>query len=570
MMPLWEALAPGGRLEAGHEHALRFACCWPSEPCPALSGLTRPEARRPGVVTLLSVREDNTGVLFELAPEARFYELVGEAARSLALARRIATLDLGALDRVDAITRQRPWGAALVAKEDATSSAKHVARLDGPSYGVALALAHASLLADLPVPADLVATAVLGLQGDVQPVQPASIPGKMRLVNDHALGVRRVLVHKSQEEEARRELHRGGVEVFGIASIAEAYAIAFPDLPATLGKRWAADLGLARRVAERLEREAIEDSHLVLDWKTMERSAQVLDGALAGFDLAPEDPSRRSAELTRRIARRHTGSDQVLLPWPTSVDLPRRHEVRARLLAHVVQSAADMDDPSQALRYAEDGIGHCRPRDERSPSDLRLAGAIGRALASAGEERRAADWLEDVVEDWFAIGREAEASFALCELVRLRGVLGDGDALDALRRTIDVALAASPDASAAYLLLALGRALVQTNRPTDGLAALADPRCAAVAVRSSLGNSRVRWSIRAKESLGDFESARHERAAASPGHPLLKLDEALAEPGQPDEALALLSRDDPEVRRVLRLAEGRRDAPLYVADHYRY
>jgi ATP-dependent Lon protease len=111
---------------------------------------------------------------------------------------------------------------------------------DGPSAGVALAVALVSLFADRPVRPDVALTGELSLRGHVLPVGGL----KEKLAAAAAAGVRRVIVPAASlaaAERAAPAAGRPGMEVVGAAHVRDALAAAFdPPLELEGGEAWAA------------------------------------------------------------------------------------------------------------------------------------------------------------------------------------------------------------------------------------------------------------------------------------------------------------------------------------------
>jgi ATP-dependent Lon protease len=111
---------------------------------------------------------------------------------------------------------------------------------DGPSAGVALAVALVSLFADRPVRPDVALTGELSLRGHVLPVGGL----KEKLAAAAAAGVRRVIVPAASlaaAERAAPAAGRRGMEVVGAAHVRDALAAAFdPPLELEGGEAWAA------------------------------------------------------------------------------------------------------------------------------------------------------------------------------------------------------------------------------------------------------------------------------------------------------------------------------------------
>lgn len=89
--------------------------------------------------------------------------------------------------------------------------------IEEPAADLAMALALASSVRDLPVPADLIAIGELGLSGEVRTVSQLTA----RLREAQKLGFRRALVPKSVR---RHEPYPEGIEVIAVRSIREAIA----------------------------------------------------------------------------------------------------------------------------------------------------------------------------------------------------------------------------------------------------------------------------------------------------------------------------------------------------------
>src|SRR5690606_14886523 len=98
--------------------------------------------------------------------------------------------------------------------------------LSGDSFGLSFALSAASLLSDVPVPADVAASAVLRPDGTLGPVE--GLGAKLEVLCSNALGVRRLLVAGEQEGDARWAA-RGRLEIVGCGNLAEALRHVFPE-----------------------------------------------------------------------------------------------------------------------------------------------------------------------------------------------------------------------------------------------------------------------------------------------------------------------------------------------------
>lgn len=235
------------------------------------------------------------------------------------------------------------------------------------------------------------------------------------------------------------------------------------------------------------------------------------------------------------------------------------------LASHVVQSASDGDMtaiPAYAARAAAlDGV------DTRLEG-LKLQGAVGRARAAIGDFEGASALLRATLSRW--LERDpAQASYALCELLRVEGVLGRGGSVAALRdREVRAQLSAADSTTRAYVSLALGRALAQTGDPRGGLELL-EGELFDGDVPQHVKDAALRWRAVAARALGDVQRAREaverlELGDESDQRWLARLDAVVADAGAGadgaqaclDGLLAVAGGGD-EARRMLgRLAPG--------------
>lgn len=533
--------------------ALEHPSCWPHDP--TLAAAARAHGFSPPAGPAVGV-----GLLVAVAPEQGRATLLAlrSTLRPNPLAVPQGPVMRGALRRAEALCPATvPWlvpGAGFVSAGEweavrvFASGGGESLGADGSSFGLAMLLAVASAHLDEPIPADLLALATVDDAGRTGVVH--HLDHKLALVRGAALGVRRVLVTAAQRDEALR--HAGALEVVAVDDAVEALGVTFAGLSARLRDRWSSphEAAEAAEAAEAVLKLAlIPPRDRTIRWQAVAEAAQTLTEALH------HDPdAQERARFARAIAARHAG-DTGPLPWPSARLLEGlTTSRRLRCIAQGVQAAADAGD-LEALartRSAQDLVA-----DPTSPAReaLELQGAIGRAFATLRDYPAARACLEAAVAGWWALDAEEHASYALGELVRVCGVLGDASGLDrALRRVRDYTRAHPRETvSLAYLALAEGRALVQVGRPAEALAVLSPlgDQVLPPHVRAAM----LRWQANAHAALGDRTSAAALRATAATfadvagARSLVALDAALEAPTDDptlEAALAALIAERPQ------------------------
>jgi len=512
--------------------------------------------------------------------------LSGDARAALELASRIVVRELPLLP----VAARSPVGfreegpppvrlalVALLRDEEAP------VQLDGPSYGLALLLAAVSWHIGQPVPADLCALGTIDAAGMVGGV--GELRDKLLGLAGWGLGIRRLLVAPDQvaavqdllaTEPAFRE---AGLEVVPVRSAAVAIGIAFPDLAERLAESLAAPQD-QRDAAQRLFAGLVLDQgSLLLAPKAVLETCDLLQRLLGSAAAEADGSSLKLIEITRAVNLRHLGFP-ALIPWPDPEWLHSwRRPLRLRILAHLVQSAADCDEQAE-LDYFERARGQLSAPGEESLEELILLGALGRALAAVRQYPDAAALLRRAVVGFVELGQPYQASHSFCELCRVQGILGSEDPLTASWMQGIATDPRSPAGQLSFLRLARGRSLLQLGRPELAAEQL-DPRAIEHQWRLCplhVQQSRGRWWALTLDRLGLPAEAERERESLSADTEfrlLAALDRCLRDEEDPGSILEELQQNQDvgyEIRRLRRLASAgtlEEQAWVVVAE-YRY
>ena len=516
--------------------------------------------------------------LWRLEPGAAGDALVSfraDAALALDRADALARSELPLLASPDAVRRHPSWRARWLAGRQGPLPTV----LDGGSFGLAMGLAVVSSLVNQACPPHIVACAALGADGRLQPVD--GLADKLGLLVDLPLPAGEpwtVLVHPSQVADASG----AGAIVVPVQSLSEALEVVWGGadaLVALVATGWGSEESRERAAAS-LYRLVMEGAPRVLRWSAVAKATEAL------LDLSGEDAVwAADLDIARRIAHRHAGNP-LQIRIRDDLDGLRR-PLRLHLLAHEVQSAADgcAADWEESLAVASE---HVAAPNEEHAEDLMLLGAMGRALAAWGRYADAQGCLRRAVRGWLELGRELDASVALCELLRVVGVGGqlpDPEITGAVRLVRgDLRVSHS---SRSFLALAHGRALLQAGQTRAGIAELEGSAITWTATRPHVQASRHQWLAVAVYGEDPARSREHWRALerlaeATPSearyaHRLAELDRvALGEVGEEllVPALTRLLAEEDDGRRILRFSDTEdAEAPEQAAAlrrHWRY
>ncbi len=508
----------GGMVRSDLRVALSAPHAWPTDPTLAARaaavwgelGSAPPPRCGVGDVCLVSMRPaDGLGVLWRIRPaanpRARFFN--DEIRASLALARLRAQAKTPLFLDPHAAEPALGWEVEFVY----STSGDCPPNLEGRSYELSLCLAEVSRLLGVPVPSDVVASALVREDGQLE--LPGGLDRKAEAIARGGLGLMRFLIGPSREpgkEKRRLEALFAGegrpeITVLELASLDDAIAEVF----GIGGERGVAALTLQvdwAKLVPKLFGLALVDSRHLNDWSGVIRTARQ---AARQPEVECDPDLQMQARYTELIACRHQGAT-ACMEWPDDGWLSRQvKQNRLHLIAHLVQSAAD-SNLSVLADYVARASRFVTAPPENSAGDLVALGALGRAQAAGGLYASASALLRDVVENWFALHRPADASIPVCELLRLDGIRGDVDgvehALAAVAR-IEASLGAD-DKSKAYLSLAAGRALVQLQQPRRALGEHLDLTHADWSLAPSFAqSSRARWLARAQRAVGDRAGA---------------------------------------------------------------
>ncbi len=510
--------------------------CWPRDVARITAAQrlgASPRAQQVGETLLVAVTQDRLRTtLLHLARNTRhrthFEPLGHEARAALALAGALAPMSLTMLTMGTPSRPEGSWEISPVFIEGTGASA-HV---DGASFGLAMLLAHASEWLDEPVPADLVALAALCDDGRLARVD--GMAHKLAMVRATALGVRRVVVAADQEREARQ--HAGdALEVIAVDTAREAVARVFTDLDAKRRARWTEPSAIDAELDELFSLVLAPPRDASLHWPA------VVDLAASLETLVSEGIARDKAAFARSVAARHAGHTGELA-WPSErllSSLPP--SVRWRALAQGVQALVDSGHSD--VRERVSSVLRRLDGTDTTRETLELRGAVGRALTQLREYERARVVLSQAVDGWWEIYESGDASRALCELMRLCGVVGDAEGV---RRAHSKGRAferahSTKRASIAYLRWATGRALVQTGRAREALEAL--DAVALAGLEDHVIAGVLRWRANAHQALGDATQAselrtRAARTGVRGAAEFVALDAALASHEPSDETLS--------------------------------
>jgi tetratricopeptide (TPR) repeat protein len=537
----------------------------------------------PGETPLLAVA-GNQPSLWLLEPRPGRVEFIGSAKAALRVAEQRITRDLPLL--FDAATLPETWSARrLRTGEEQT--------LDGSSFGLSFCLAFASLMLAVPLSGDLVATAAVTADGDVEGVDEHGLGLKLRLVHEWAPGIRRVLVAAENCEFAERVTSELGAtfEVVPVRSLQGALESAFSGLIEALEAKF--DNARKKEHAARRLFELVRDgSQTLLSWHGVAASCRWLAERL------PEDSDAlREAEFAEAVARRHAGKElpcPVHLPWVEGMPRP----LRLRVIAHLVEhSRFHSKDEREVIReFAEQQLAS-RPLDD-GPEDLTALGALGRSYAVFREYPAAERSLRRALRGWRQVGLIEQSSFALSEWLRILGLQGRIDDLRNLlgeprEDNADAALsgyvteflaARISSLSRAFVRFALGRAFAQASAPAEALPFLdTSPELDWSLTPAHLQASRLRWfglalglqgeTARASEVLAELQALAKSCNEAEFAAALADIDRGLALNRDASAALDVLRRLEPQAIRHIELQTESNDTLALaraVAIHYPY
>lgn len=371
-----------------------------------------------------------------------------------------------------------------------------------------------------------------------------SAPGRLALVADHDDPA------ESMAERLRASLgHDAAAPVMGVVALGEAVDRLL-DLRRRAFEGNLVPPARQQRARETLFDKALVRSRLALDWLVVHAVAAGLLRPLAEND----DRSRFELGLVRDIAARHAGHT-ASIAWPEEEELfPYPRDRRLTILAHVVQSVADCGW-ADAAGYAARARREVGP--DRSESALKLLGAAGRALAAVGDSDEASDVLATALEGWLQTDA-AQATYALSELLRVEGIRGAHARVDELHAIARQLLPDIGPESRPYVVLAVGRALVQTGRSREGLAVLGSDDVGSHAP-GHVKTAAQRWRANAARTVRSVVEEKHalqvlDALGESDQRLLAHLDgEALGviETEACLDALLALPAEGQEVRRLL-------------------
>lgn len=491
-------------------HRLAEPFCWPLDQAEVRvleqEGHQRPRPLAPGEVPLLSVSKDGRATLWVLARcspgDMSVVPFVGTAAACLKLAERLATRELPAVGSAPALARTPPDGARWVAQRGAGPDV----HLDGDSFGLAFLLAAVSRRLGLAVPCDLAAVGKIDARGDVGRV--GGLKKKIEILVDAGKGLRRLLVPWEQRDQADELVQTlgGTLKVIGVRRTETAVKEAWPDVLDRLEEVWRQP-GVAARAADGLFWEALYDRATLLDWGGLAAAAGRLERLLT--DAGDEDAAWR-ARIARCIADRHDSR-------PEPLDLPEervsrfRPTIRRALVAHAIEGAADAASDGWE-EVAAEARHHLGPAGREGPEELRILGALGRLQAAWGRYDRASELLRSALGGWLELRMSSEATRPLCELLRVRGIVGDASEVDELIHGPLHECLADPmttDLSRGFVALARGRAMAHLGRPEPALALLdgAPGGLDWHLQPNHVAGSRLRWSAWAHRARGDVARA---------------------------------------------------------------
>lgn len=460
---LREGAGAGDRRTAARQ--LRLPWCWPQdqdlEARARALGSPRPEPPRPGEVLLLCALEDRreagtpeAGALYACLDGQRGAwpaELRQPAAEDqLEVARRAEseTFELGRLPFLHAPPPSR--------LERATPTGDHA--VEGRSFRLAFLLGAVSWLVQRPLPVTVAATADVSI-GDAHltlgPV--AGLAAKLTAVAEHALAVEEVWVEAEQVDEAQAILQ----------SLPRPLRVRGAHRPAeVIAAIWGSDLTSARLEGAELERR-VDEIHLAcLDgtapFQSWARVAEMVGAAAEARGVGPE--TVRKARVVEAICTRHDGRPRL---WPEAAPPVVARPLRLLEAAQRLQHALDSGAPASALEAA---LAEARtllaPPVERHREDWILLSAMGRALGGLAREAEASPLLHEALAGMAQLGLWGDTSFALSELARVSGILGERapvehvEALDRHRRWA-VRPGPSRRNSDLFVDFALGRAWAQ-------------------------------------------------------------------------------------------------------------
>ncbi|NOY28189.1 MAG: hypothetical protein GXP62_20180, partial [Oligoflexia bacterium] len=533
-MTLHDLLKRRDHLGWGERHTL--------EPCLAQPFCVADAPRVPGCAPAVSVRDEH-GALWRLHVSRETSDLdtvfVGRAAYSADLATSLILTEVGAF--YPDLLRCRPCLSARIVHD--TGPAQPPLALDGASFGLSMALAILSFALELPLVPSVAATAALDPDGHLRPV--GGLAEKLRTLRDWAPQVQTVLVAADQELPTVSAAVSGAPNLIPIADLGQAlpHAFAARSIPELIVRQ--IQPGALPQVARSLFRLALHNSSTVLSWDNVWELSTYTVRQLARSGSPPD--SLWMAQVAQAVAARHTGATDV--SWPPDPPRPPATAVSLVLLSHRVQHAADLVQTdwqplaSQARQAALANPG--------LPGSARLWGALGRLYASWGQGPDALDALRRAWETWRELFQEFQASYAICEWLRILGAMNRPDAADAVDAVLDGPFQAVWDApqtsqvSRAFLAVAAGRALLWTQRPQRAMHYLAPQPLAYPHVE----HARLRLRLQIRPDDDDLAALSGDRLS------LLLLRLAQGE----DRALAELSADQEEgheVERILGFVEG--------------
>lgn len=597
----WLSSPTLGTMERGKlTRALGLPECWPRSMTSAVTRFPPRPTSAIGDVVVVAAHLPHAA-LWRIRPQgfgAHSTGLREGCLRSIRTARLVALRDLAVLLDARPFQADQAWAAECFYR---TADCVDLdGPLDGRSFELAICLATASQALGVPLPQPIVASALVEPDGRLSPA--SELEAKAQAVALGALGVQRFIVAEPTQPEHERDLARAravldahgrpDVEILVASALHEVIDLVFDLRTRVHGALASSDVASAARVAEELFELTVRQTVRLASWEGVRSAVSTLCGR---SDLDPIVAEK--AKIAFAIAARNEQHPQPL-DWPSEAvfaAIPARSR-RVELAAHAIQSAASRGD-RKAVREC---LGRARKHkllqlDAPSPCDLKAMGAIGRALAGIGRFGAAAGWLEAALRGWLAEGEPFNASFALCELLRVRAVRDERAHVEALCSDELLRVLADPlldPVSRAYLHVAVGQARVLLGHADLALKALDPAVLEWELAPMHVKRARLRWLARAADSIdpaaaaaarlelgvvddADAALSRVDAALASPtGDVRLAMSQLIgdvslpADPRRDAEARRLLVRSFPGVP-LADVDLARRDAAVRVAREHR-